>query len=141
MVQQSLLYFRNGNGGNRVVCVIVETTADVVGCRCCRVRPRPESAKTLASETCLAWALLPPHLAEAPLVLCRRRPRRANLDRKVAQCGVEGGVDRACRSGATCQVRQLALPGAWTTTMSRFLLKFSGGHSVFRLQPDRTLRV
>ena len=26
-------------------------------------------------------------------------------------------------------------------TMSRFLLKFSGGHSVFRLQPDRTLRV
>src|SRR5579863_5187944 len=26
-------------------------------------------------------------------------------------------------------------------TMSRFLLKFSGGHSVFRLLPDRTLRV
>jgi len=25
--------------------------------------------------------------------------------------------------------------------MSRFLLKFSGGHSVFRLLPDRTLRM
>jgi hypothetical protein len=30
---------------------------------------------------------------------------------------------------------------ALIATMSRFLLKFSGGHSVFRLQPDRTLRV
>jgi hypothetical protein len=29
----------------------------------------------------------------------------------------------------------------WHATMSRFLLKFSGGHSVFRLLPDRTLRV
>jgi len=28
-----------------------------------------------------------------------------------------------------------------TPRMSRFLLKFSGGHSVFRLLPDRTLRV
>jgi hypothetical protein len=31
--------------------------------------------------------------------------------------------------------------GADEGTMSHFLLKFSGGHSVFRLQPDRTLRV
>ena len=29
----------------------------------------------------------------------------------------------------------------FSRTMSRFLLKFSGGHSVFRLLPDRTLRV
>ena len=31
--------------------------------------------------------------------------------------------------------------GGVTRTISRFLLKFSGGHNVFRLLPDRTLRV
>jgi hypothetical protein len=32
-------------------------------------------------------------------------------------------------------------PNEFFKTLSRSLLKFSGGHSVFRLLPDRTLRV
>ena len=43
--------------------------------------------------------------------------------------------------GSVPQALGGAIPTSGVVTMSRFLLKFSGGHSVFRLLPDRTLRV
>ena len=54
-----------------------------------------------------------------------------NLRRSIAMLRV--GAPALDREAAMVLVRELQ------ETMSRFLLKFSGGHSVFRLLPDRTL--
>jgi hypothetical protein len=115
---------------------------------------RSTRTTTLTSTTFAGYTVQTQGLASAsvtftvPAATC---PTNGNLDSlfegvdtgSTFATEIRAGVQLSCSSGGTSLDALVATPSGTTgttgVTLSRSLFKFSGGHSRFRLQPDRTL--